>query len=177
MIWAGMFSATAWITAVGIFSLCLCSRAVDTLRLISIVRGKKITSWILGSLSSAIMVFALGNVIAGLTNPLSVMGYASGMATGAVLGMVFEQRLAIGHAHMTIISASLGASIAEKLRTKGFAITEVPARGRDGMVSMIWCEVLRKDLRAVEGIIREIDSGAFITAEDIRPVQHGYWRK
>jgi uncharacterized protein YebE (UPF0316 family) len=174
---AGLFSFATFQAAIGIFTLCLCSRAVDTLRLIFVVRGKKIATWVLGSLSSMIVVIALGVVMSELDNPLNAVGYAAGMATGAVFGMLFEQRLAIGHTHLTIYSASLGASIAEKLRDTGFAVTEVPARGRDGMVSMIWCDILRKDLVFAEGIVREIDGSAFITAEDIRLIQRGHWRK
>jgi uncharacterized protein YebE (UPF0316 family) len=42
---------------------------------------------------------------------------------------------------------------------------------------MIWCEVLRKDVNDVNKIIRDIDPSAFITAEEIRLIQRGYWRK
>ena len=131
----------------------------------------------LGFISSMIVVVTLGSVLTKMDNPLNVIGYAAGMATGGVLGMLFEKRLAIGHSHLTIISSSLGTSIAETLRGMGFAVTEVPARGRDGMVSMIWCEVLRKDLKFLEKEILEIDPRAFLTAEDILPIQHGHWRK
>ena len=172
-----MLTTAAVLTAIGIFILCVTSQAIETIRLVLVVRGKKAATWVLGFISSMIMVVTLGAVITQINNSLNAVGYAAGMATGGVLGLVFEKRLAIGHSHLTIISASLGASIAETLRKMGFAVTEVPARGRDGMVTMIWCEILRKDLGFIEKIILDIDSTAFLTIEDIVPIQRGYWRK
>ena len=111
-----------------------------------------------------------------LGNPLNVIGYAAGFATGNVVGMLIEERLAIGHTHMRIVSSSRGSAIADKLRDEGYAITEIPGRGKDGMVTVLNCSVLRKNVSRVQNLINEIDSEAFITAEDVRPVRRGFWR-
>jgi uncharacterized protein YebE (UPF0316 family) len=62
------------------------------------------------------------------------------------------------------------------MRSEGFAITEIPARGKDGMVTLLSCSVLRKKVPLVHKIVNEVDESAFITAEDVRPVRHGFWR-
>jgi uncharacterized protein YebE (UPF0316 family) len=90
--------------------------------------------------------------------------------------MAIEQRLAIGHVHMRVISPRRGTGIAEKLRAEGYAVTEVPARGKDGMVSMLNCSVLRKDTARIRAMVNEVDPDAFITSEDIRPIRRGFWR-
>ena len=107
---------------------------------------------------------------------LNIIGYAAGFATGVVIGMTIEERLAIGHIHMRIISSRRGSRIAERIREEGYAVTEVPARGKDGMVTMLNCSVLRKNVGRVRNMVNEIDSEAFITSEDIRPVRRGFWR-
>jgi uncharacterized protein YebE (UPF0316 family) len=66
--------------------------------------------------------------------------------------------------------------MAQKLRENGFAVTEIPARGKDGMVSMLSLSVRRKQVLAVEQIINDCDQAAFVTAEDVRPMRHGFWR-
>jgi uncharacterized protein YebE (UPF0316 family) len=90
--------------------------------------------------------------------------------------MIIEERLAIGFVLVTVISPLRGAAIADKLRTSGYAVTEIAARGRDGMVSMLNCSVRRKETDDVETIILEADPQAFITADDVRPLRRGFWR-
>ena len=150
--------------------------SLDTLRVLFMMRGKKKIAWGLGFMQSAIFVLAITSVLRNLSNPLTVFGYASGFATGVVLGMVLEERLAIGHVHLTIISSRLGTAVAERLRTEGYGITEVPARGKDGMVTLLNCSVLRKNVDRVYELVSEVDPSAFITAEDVRPVRRGFWR-
>ena len=54
-------------------------------------------------------------------------------------------------------------------------MTEIPARGKDGPVSICDLSVRRKDVPAVEKLTLEVDPGAFITVEDITPLRSGYW--
>jgi len=55
-------------------------------------------------------------VLSNLDNPLTILGYAAGFATGNVVGMLIEERLAIGHIHMSIISSARGVALAQALR-------------------------------------------------------------
>jgi uncharacterized protein YebE (UPF0316 family) len=159
-----------------IFLLRVTDMALDTLRVLMVMRGRKGIAWILGFFQSAIFILAISSVLTHLDNPLNVIGYAAGFATGNVVGMWIEERLAIGHASITIVSSRRGAAIADHLRAEGFAVTEIPARGKDGMVSLLTCSVLRKNVADVRNLVNEIDAEAFITAEDVRPVRRGFWR-
>jgi len=115
-------------------------------------------------------------VLTELNNVLNIIGYATGFATGNVVGMLIEHRLAVGHIMVTIISSNRGAFIAEKLRASGYAVTEIAGRGRNGTVFELHASVLRKDVPNVETVVLEADPQAFITAEDVRPVRRGFWR-
>jgi len=83
---------------------------------------------------------------------------------------------AIGFIHLQIISPRFGSVLGERLREEGFAVTEVPARGKDGMVTMLNCNVRRKQVSVVEKLIYQVDGDAFITASEIRSVRRGFWR-
>jgi len=119
---------------------------------------------------------AISSVLSNVNNILNVIGYAAGFATGNVVGMLIEERLAIGHTHLSIISSRRGAAIADRLREDGYAVTELAGRGKDGTVTLLNCSVLRKNVDQVRKIINEVDDEAFITAEDVRPVRRGFWR-
>jgi uncharacterized protein YebE (UPF0316 family) len=169
-------SPSAWIGALSIFAMRVSDMSLDTLRMLFVMRGRKGTAWVLGFFQSMIYVLAISSVLSQLKNPLNLLGYAAGFATGNVIGMLIEERLAIGHMHLWIISPRLGVAMAEFLREAGFGVTEISARGKDGMVSVLSVSVLRKDVRHVETLVHEKDPEAFMTSEDVRPVRRGFWR-
>src|SRR3990172_7211679 len=169
-------SPQPWLSAGLIFVLRLSDMSLDTLRVLYVMRGQKIITWLLGFCQAAIFVAAITTVLRDLSNPLNIIGYAAGFATGNVLGMVIEDWLAIGFIHMRIISSRHGSAIAERLREGGFGVTEISARGKDGMVTVLNCSVKRKNVVKVHRMVNDIDEGAFITREDIRPVRRGFWR-
>ena len=169
-------SPQAWLGAGLIFLLRVSDMSLDTLRVLVVMRGRKGYAWILGFIQSAIFVLAISFVLSNLKNPLNIVGYAAGFATGNVVGMLIEERLAIGHILLSIVSPRLGSAIAELLRKEGYAVTEISARGKDGTVNLLNANVLRKNAERVRKLVNEIDPDAFITSEDIRPVRRGFWR-
>jgi uncharacterized protein YebE (UPF0316 family) len=169
-------SPQSWLMAALIFSLRVLDMSLDTLRVLFVMRGRKKIAWVLGFFQSAIFVTAISTVLSNLGNPLNIIGYAAGFATGNVVGMIIEERLAIGHTSINIISSRLGTAIAEHMRKNGYAVTEISARGKDGMVTMLNILVLRKNVDKARKLVDEIDPEAFITIEDVRPVRRGFWR-
>ncbi len=171
-----MLSPSAWLGALGIFALRVTDMTFDTLRMLFVVRGSKGFAWILGFMQSLIFVVAITTVLNNLHNPLNLVGYAAGFATGNVVGILIESRLAIGYIQLQIISSRRGVVLAQKLRENGFAVTEIPARGKDGMVSVLSLSVRRKQVLEVEAIVHSCDDEAFVTSETVRPMRRGFWR-
>ena len=150
--------------------------SLDTLRVLFVLRGRRWMAWVLGFFQALVFVLAITSVLANVDNWIVVLSYAAGFATGNVLGMLIEERLAIGYTHLRIISPMWGASVAVRLRENGFAVTEMSGRGKDGMVTLLSVNVLRKHVSRVVDTVRSIDGEAFITSEDVRPLRRGYWR-
>lgn len=171
-----LISPAAWLVALGIFLARTVNIAMDTLRFMFTLRGKTWISWVLGFIQSVIFVMVIGSVLTNLENPLNIIGYSAGFATGNVLGMAIEKRLAIGFTHFNIISRNRSTEIADALRDAGYGVTEIPARGRESSFMMIDCRVRRKQSDEVESLVLEIDPEAFITAEDVVPKRSGIWR-
>jgi uncharacterized protein YebE (UPF0316 family) len=171
-----IFTTSVLLSALGIFLLRVIDMSLDTIRVLFVMRSKKTIAWGLGFFQSLVFVIAITSVLSHLDNPWNVIGYAAGFATGNVVGMYIEERLAVGHIHLSIISTARGSKIVEILRGSGFGVTEIPARGKDGTVTILHCDVKRRDMDHVETLIREADPQAFVTAEDVRPIRRGYWR-
>ncbi len=171
-----LISPAAWLGALTIFALRVTDMTLDTLRMLFVVRGSKGIAWVLGFCQSAIFVIAFSSVLSNLDNPLNIVGYAAGFATGNVVGILIEERLAIGYTHMQIVSSRRGTALAEKLREAGFGVTEIPARGKDGTVSVLSLNVRRKQIAIVEAVVRQNDETAFVTMEEVRMFRRGFWR-
>lgn len=163
-------------SALFIFFLRIIDVTLMTLRMLMVVRGRKLLSWVFGFAQAVVFVLALRQVLTDINNWLNLIGYAAGFATGNVVGIVIEEKIAIGHTHLRIISTEHGSEVAERLRAAGFAATEIAGCGMNGPVTLINCSVLRKSVEEVRRLVEETDPQAMITAEDVRPVRRGFWR-
>jgi uncharacterized protein YebE (UPF0316 family) len=170
-----LLSSSAWLGALLIFVMRVINMSLDTIRVMMVVRGRKGMAWVLGFIETVIYIFVLTTVIQEFDNILNIVAYAGGFATGNVVGMWIEDRIAIGHTHLRIISSDAGLAIAERLREEGYAVTEITGRGRDGEVTLLNVSVLRRNKDNVCEIVQEVDEEAFITAEELRPIRRGYW--
>lgn len=170
-----VFTEKALLLALSIFLLRTANQALDTIRFLMTLRGRQAIAWILGFAETTIFVITLSTVINDLNNVLNIVAYSAGFATGNYVGVLIEGRLALGHMHMRIISSKRGSAIAEKLRKEGYAVTEIPARGKDGMVSLLNISMLRKDVKTIHKIVTDVDGSAFISTEDMRPLWRGFW--
>ena len=158
-----------------IFTVRVISTSLDTLRVILTLRSNKFWVWILGFFNSAIWVLTFVFVLSDIDNIVNVVVYAAGFATGNVVGMWLEDKLAIGFAEIRVISPKWGAAILEVLRENNYAVTEIPGRGKDGMVSVITSSVRRSRVQEFEKLVKDVDQDAFITTEDVVAVQRGFW--
>jgi uncharacterized protein YebE (UPF0316 family) len=170
------FSISPWLLTLLIFVLRVTDMSLDTMRVLIVLRGRKPQAWILGFIQSAIWVIAISSVLSNLDNPFNIIAYAGGFATGNVVGMAIEERLAIGHSHIRIISSGKGNAILDSIRSEGYAATEISGRGKDGTVTIISCSIKRKHIAKIQKEISRIDQNAFMTVEEIRPIHRGFWR-
>jgi uncharacterized protein YebE (UPF0316 family) len=170
-----IFTPAAILTTILIFLVRVLSISMDTVRFMLTMRGKQGIAWVLGFIESVLFVVIMGAVLKDLSNVLYVVGYAAGFATGNVVGIAIEKRLAIGFSHIQIITKEHGFAVAEALRKMDYAVTEIPARGRNGSVTLCDLSVRRKDVPVIEKCTLAVDPAAFITIEEITPLRSGYW--
>ncbi len=88
-----------------IFSLRIVDISFYTIRILMVMRGRKGLAWIFAFFQASVYVIALRFVLSDLGNWGKTLGYAAGFATGLVVGMAIEERLAIGYSHLRIISS------------------------------------------------------------------------
>ena len=164
-----------FLEALLIFGLRVLGIAVSTLSTLMTVQGRKIYAVAAGFVSSLVYVIAIGKVVTNLNNVWNVVAYAGGFAGGTLIGMMLEQRLALGYAEVRFISTDDGHHLAAALREAGFGVTELQGQGREKTVEVVSVLLPRKEVKNVLEIGQRADDDAIVTVTDSRSVQRGYW--
>lgn len=143
---------------------------MDTLRIIFVSKGNKIVAPILGFFEILIWLIAITRIMENLDNITTYIAYASGFAVGNYVGLLVEQKLAIGTQLIRIITAKDASVLIENLRDKGFGLTAIDAEGKDGTVHVIFLNIRRKLVPQIIGIVNNCNPKAFYSIEDVRAV-------
>jgi len=106
-----------------------------------------------------------------------LMAYSLGFSVGGYVGMAIEARLITSYVTATIITQEKGHEIAVALRERGYGVTETIGTGRDGDVQMLRSVIARRDVPDVMNTVHMIHSGAFISVEEARTIEHGWVRR
>ena len=98
-----------------------------------------------------------------------ILGFLESVLFVITVGVVLND------SHISVSSKFKGAKVAKALRENDFAVTEIPAQGKDGPVCISDLSVRRKDVAGIEKIVQDTDPEAFVTIEDVTPLRAGYW--
>lgn len=150
---------------------------IGTIRIILVSKGQKKVAPLLGFLEVLIWIIVIGQVMNNLDNWLCYVAYAAGFATGNYVGMIIEEKLALGMVGVRLITANPADSLIQILNENGFGLTYLNAQGTKGPVNVLYITVLRKDLVNLVKFINDYNPGAFYTIEDIRFVNKGVFSK
>ncbi len=153
-------------SAVLIFLLRIGDVSLGTMRTLFTVQGKKGLAPIVGLFESLIWVIAIRQIFAQLDNPYNIAGYALGFAVGTWVGIIFEQKLAIGFHQIYVISRHHADEIADTLRKNLFGVTMIPGEGGTGGTVILTSMIKRNRLREFQKILDSIDPQAFISIQN-----------
>jgi len=155
-----------WLLGGLIFFARIIDVSVGTLRTISIVQGRTKVAFFLAFIETSVWLIVLSQVLPKVMHtPLLGVFYAFGFASGNVVGILVEKRLAMGYTNFRVITTKFAKEITNSLREKGFAVTNFEGEGKDGKVTEIYIVSDRKNLPALIKVVKEIEPDAFYIAE------------
>ena len=151
--------------------ICL-ARVVDvtlgTLRIILVSKGAKRIAPVLGFFEILIWLLAIGQVMQNLTNITNYFAYALGFALGNYIGIMIEQKLAMGMVVVQVITRRDASELINFLRLADFGLTVIEGNGSTGMVHIIFTVTKRSNLPYLIETIKNCNPKAFYLVEDIR---------
>lgn len=156
-----------WFVPVLIFLARICDVSIGTVRMIFVISGSKLISAVLGFFEVIIWALAVSGVIKYLDGGswITLIAYGAGFATGTLVGMTIEQRIAIGFRMVRIVNADRQRELSSTLRDRGYRVTRVDGTGRDGPVEIAFLVLKRRDLAAAMKTVQELAPDAFVTVE------------
>ena len=167
----------AVITGLLIFVARVINVSMATVRTLLAMRGHKRIAATIGFFESLIFILAISRVLQNANSVWNVLGYSGGFAVGTLVGLVIEERLALGYAIVQAISQEAGGGIAEALREAGYGVTEMVGEGLSGKVQVITTVANRREIATIARIVSEVDSTAFVTVDDANRVYRGFMQR
>ena len=156
-----------------IFLARICDVSIGTLRIIFVSKGKRNIAPILGFFEVLIWITAISKIMQNLDNYINYIAYAAGFATGNFVGMIIEEKLAIGIQMIRVFINEKGMELVKLLNSNGFGATTVEARGAKERVLMVYAIVHRNEMEKVLEVINAFNPRSFYTIEDVRAVNEG----
>ncbi len=147
---------------------------VGTLRIIFVSKGNKKVAPLLGFIEVLAWIIVIGEIMKSANNYACYVGYALGFAAGNYIGMLVEEKLALGNLIIRIITDENPRLLKNAMVNAGFGMTVVPGYGAMGNpVDIVFMAIHRSDLEKVVHIIKETNPGAFYSIEELKYVSEG----
>ena len=157
-----------------IFSAKLLEVSVATVRVVLTARGNRVVASLLAAVEVTLWIIVASVVLTGITeDPLRAVVYGLAFAIGIYLGIVIEDKLALGLAQIEIIAETEEArAITSKLRECGYGVTTFICEGLEGQKMSIVLKVHRKDIPTTIKLLKGHEQ-LFVTITDIRKLSIG----
>ncbi|WFN36303.1 DUF2179 domain-containing protein [Methanomicrobium antiquum] len=151
-----------------IFAARVADVSFGTLRIIFISRGLKYLAPVVGFFEISIWLIAISQVLKDGSPGVSFIAYALGFACGNYVGILIEEKMAMGISVIRIITQYDATLLIDRLKKGGFRTTVIGAKGQHGDVSVIFTVVKRKSIPVALGHVHKYNPHAFYTIEDVK---------
>ena len=156
-----------------IFFARICDVSLGTLRIVFVSKGKKNIAPILGFFEVFIWIVVISQILKNVDSLIGFLAYAGGYAAGNYVGMLIEERIALGTQLIKVFSSKDVTSLQKCLNAAGFGTTVVEGDGSSGKVKILYTVINRKTFEQARKILIEFDPHILYVIEDVRLVKSG----
>lgn len=144
--------------------------SLGTLRTILVIRGHSVVATAIGFVETLIWIAASAKVITGIGDSWYLgVAYAGGFATGTYMGVLIENKLAIGTELVRAVSLDASINLAAKLRREGYEVVEIQAEREDSHpVEVLFVVERRRRVPQLLKLIDQTDPSAYYTVSDVK---------
>lgn len=147
--------------------------SINTIRIIYVLGGRRLTATLLGFFESFIWLMAIRQIFEHLDNWVCYIAYPAGFAMGIFVGMIIEERIAYGKVIVRIITRKDISGLKNFLNINQFRFTALHAEGPDGAENVVFTVLEREHLESLLSKLKEILPTAFYTVEKVNRASDG----
>lgn len=165
--------------AITIFFLNALYISINTFRTVLVVKGHRVLAPVVSVLEEAVYVMALAIALKNINSPINIVAYALGFGVGIYIGILIEERIALGYVNFQVTISDNDAyhDLPDRIRALGYGITVTSAEGRDGTRLVLSILVPRKAQRRLMQNIQEMAPDAFVLVTEPIQLSGGFWNK
>ena len=149
--------------------------SIGTLRTILLVKGNRRIAAVLGFFEVMIYLVVLGKVVGNMNEPILIIAYGLGYASGNIIGGKIEEKLSLGRVSAGVVLKENCDEVVQSLRDEGFGVTIFEGMGLEGKSYMLNIILERRQIQKLNKAVYKIDPNAFITVTDIRSSVGGHF--
>ena len=141
------------------------------------VKGQRFRAACLGFIECTIWGLVISTLIGTLgDNPLLLLFYCTGYATGLFLGSTIESKIALGTSNLELIASDEStAKIIAYLKEQNMGYTVFEGHGSKDKMNMIFIVLPRKETpKALKAIRAACDNKVFVVASEVSKYAGGY---
>ena len=120
-----------------------------------------------------VWLFAIGQVMKNLNNLGCSLSFAVGFALGNYLGVLIDQKLALGFQVVRVITGGDPAELVQALKAAGYGVTSIDGRGGTGPVRIVFSVIPRREFENVLTLLRRFDPNVFYSVDCLHTAAAG----
>ena len=168
---------------IGLIAIFVClARMIDvslgTVKLKAVMRGNKGLAFVVAFIEVIIYTLAASYAFDYIDEPIVLIMFAFGYASGNALGIMLDEKLNKGNVLTFIILNHDGWKLADDLREKGYGVTTNKGYGINGNQKVELKVIVPKErLKDLKTLVYEYDKDAYVVALDVKDVNRMDVRK
>lgn len=149
--------------------------SLGTLRIVLVSRGIRTLAPFIGFFEILVWLLAITQVVQNLDRPIHYLAYAGGFAAGTWVGLLVEDKMALGLLAVRIITPTDASDLVSYLGEEDFGVTSFAAKGIKGHARLLLTIIRRSDYARLQEIIERVHPDAFVSISDVRLARRGHF--
>lgn len=151
--------------------------AINTIRIIMVVRGRKGLAAVLAAVENFIYMsaFAYISTMPG-DKTLGIIFASLGYALGVLMGSIIETKIHMGHLIVQIIADGNLPELLHELRKDNYGVTNWKVEGLMGSKDMLYILVKKRRYAGLEAKIRQLKPQALVAVYEPKYIYGGFFK-
>lgn len=159
-----------------IFVARLIDVSLGTFRTINTVKGRNFIAALIGLVEISVWFLVVKEALNTDDNSyFIVLSYALGFSVGTYIGGRISGIFIKSNFEVQIILTSKNDKLINKLRSNGYGLTIIDAKGNNNSKYMLYIQIKDKSLSKLKSLIRKDDPKALIAVNETKYIENGYF--